>query len=85
MIMGGRVYLLKFNNIAPEKMMGVEDDPASYWVSVTFQGRTDKLWESIPSENELMASLETELLESSLLFRCSVGQPGPPTLTGTPL
>ena len=29
----------------PEKMLGKEDDPASYWVSVTFQGRTVKLRE----------------------------------------
>ena len=25
--------------VYPWKMMGKEDDPASYWVSVTFQGR----------------------------------------------
>ena len=30
----------KFNSKRPWKMVGMEDDPASYWVSVTFQGRT---------------------------------------------
>ena len=32
------------SNMAPEKWW-LEDDPASYWVSVTFQGRTVKLRE----------------------------------------
>ena len=39
-------YLPKFNSeFTPEKVMGKEDDPASYWVLVTFQGRTVKLQE----------------------------------------
>ena len=35
----------------PWKMMGKEDDPASYWVSVTFQGRTVKLRGGTPLTN----------------------------------
>ena len=33
----------------PLKNGWLEDDPASYWVSVTFQGRTVKLREGIRS------------------------------------
>ena len=50
----------------PWKMMGLEDDPASYWVSITFPGRTVKpgegRWSSLAQDTRFLSQRGGKML-----------------------